>query len=275
MDQQSTPNKIMMTRRQAIKTTALASAAIATIPVAFAQQGGGLRPEMPMPRDLIDTAPAPFTLPPLPYDYDALEPFIDTETMHIHHDKHHAAYIANLNKAVAQFPDQGNKSVEDLLKNLDTVPEKIRTAVRNNGGGHYNHSLFWQMMKPGGGGEPSGDLAKAIDSNFGNFSTFKETFSKTALGQFGSGWAWLVLVGGTLKIQARGDKGTLKIEASPNQDTPLSSGQTPLLGLDVWEHAYYLKHQNKRVDYIAAWWNVTNWDFVASRFNPGSRPLAA
>jgi Fe-Mn family superoxide dismutase len=144
------------------------------------------------------------------------------------------------------------------------VPEKIRTAVRNNGGGHYNHSLFWQMMKPGGGGEPPGDLAKAIDSNFGNFSTFKETFSKAALGQFGSGWAWLVLDGGNLKIQP-----------SPNQDTPFSSGQTPLLGLDVWEHAYYLKHQNKRVDYIAAWWNVTNWDFVASRFNPGSHPLAA
>ncbi len=254
----------MMTRRQALKTTALASAAIATIPTALAQQGGGLRPEMPMTGALLDTAPAPFTLPPLPYDYDALEPFIDTETMHIHHDKHHAAYIANLNKAIAEFPDQGNKSVEDLLKNLDAVPEKIRTAVRNNGGGHENHSLFWQMMKPGGGGEPSGDLAKAIDSTFGNFSTFKETFSKAALGQFGSGWAWLVL-----------DGGNLKIESSPNQDTPLSSGQTPLLGLDVWEHAYYLKHQNKRGDYIAAWWNVTNWDFVASRFNPGSHPLAA
>ena len=276
----------MMTRRQAIKTTALASAALATIPAALAQQGGG--EPSPIAGALIETAPAPFTLPPLPYDYDALEPFIDVETMHIHHDKHHAAYIANLNKAIAEFPDQGNKSVEDLsknldvfipaapysavgnksvedlLKNLDAVPEKIRTAVRNNGGGHYNHSLFWQMMKPGGGGEPSGDLAKAIDSTFGNFSAFKQAFSKAALGQFGSGWAWLVL-----------DGGNLKIEASPNQDTPLSAGQTPLLGLDVWEHAYYLKHQNKRVDYIAAWWNVTNWDFVASRFNPGSHPLAA
>jgi superoxide dismutase, Fe-Mn family len=243
----------MMTRRQAIKTTALASAAIATIPAAFAQQGGG--EPSPIAGALIETAPAPFTLPLLPYAYDALEPFIDAETMHIHHDKHHAAYVANLNKAVAQFPDQGNKSVEDLLKNLDAVPEKIRTAVRNNGGGHYNHSLFWQMMKKDGGGEPTGDLAKAIDTAFGNFPTFKEKFSKAALGQFGSGWAWLVL-----------DGDALKIEPTPNQDTPLSAGLPPLLGLDVWEHAYYLKYQNKRADYIAAWFNVVNWDFVSDRY---------
>src|SRR5277367_2506561 len=194
-----------MTRRDLMS----ACAAFAGV-VAAARPGSAQTPAAPT---------GPFTLPPLGYAYDALEPFIDAETMHIHHDKHHAAYIANLNKAITAFPDQGNKSVEDLLKNLDAVPEKIRTAVRNNGGGHYNHSLFWQMMKPGGGGEPSGDLAKAIDSTFGNFSTFKEAFSKAALGQFGSGWAWLVL-----------DGGTLKIEASPNQDTPLSSGQTPLLG---------------------------------------------
>jgi Fe-Mn family superoxide dismutase len=237
----------MMTRRQAIKTTALASAAIATLPGAIAQSAD--------PAPLISTTTQPFTLPPLPYAYDALEPHIDARTMEIHHDKHHAAYVANLNKAVAEFPEVGKKSVEDLLKDLNSVPEKIRTAVRNNGGGHYNHSLFWQMMKKDGGGEPTGELAKVIDAAFGNFSAFKENFSKAALGQFGSGWAWLVLNGDALKI-----------EPTPNQDTPLSAGKPPLLGLDVWEHAYYLKHQNKRVDYIAAWWNVVNWDFIAERY---------
>ena len=242
----------MMTRRQAIKTTALASAALASLPGAIAQ------PLLPtgLKQPLITTAGSgAFTLPPLPYDYDALEPHIDAQTMQIHHDKHHATYIANLNKAITEFPDLGNKPVEDLLKDLNSVPEKIRTAVRNNGGGHYNHSLFWQMMKKDGGGEPTGDLAKTIDASFGSFSTFKENFSKTALGQFGSGWAWLVL-----------DGGALKIEPTPNQDTPLSAGRPPLLGLDVWEHAYYLKYQNKRVDYIAAWWNVVNWDFVSERY---------
>jgi Fe-Mn family superoxide dismutase len=235
----------MMTRRQAIKTTALASAALATVPGAIAQTNS--------------TAPAapngPFTLPPLPYAYDALEPHIDARTMEIHHDKHHAAYVANLNKAVADYPDLGQKSVEDLLKDLNAVPEKIRTAVRNNGGGHYNHSLFWQMMKKDGGGAPTGDLAKAIDASFGNFGAFKEQFTKAAMSQFGSGWAWLVL-----------DGKTLKIEPTPNQDTPLSVGKIPLLGVDVWEHAYYLKYQNKRADYITAWWNVVNWDFVSERY---------
>jgi Fe-Mn family superoxide dismutase len=237
----------MMTRRQAIKTTALASAALATLPGALAQTNSSAPTA---------TASGPFTLPPLPYAYDALEPHIDAETMHIHHDKHHAAYVANLNKAVVAIHELGILDIEHLLKNLNSVPENIRTAVRNNGGGHYNHSLFWKMMKPNGGDEPTGDLAKAIDSAFGNFSTFKDNFSKAALGQFGSGWAWLVL-----------DGKQLKIEATPNQDTPLSFGKTPLLGLDVWEHAYYLKHQNKRVDYIAAWWNVVNWDFAAESFN--------
>jgi superoxide dismutase, Fe-Mn family len=238
----------MMTRRQAIKTTALASAALATLPGAIAQTNS--------------TAPAapsgPFTLPPLPYAYDALEPFIDAETMHIHHDKHHAAYVTNLNKAVANLPMDhlvNNGDIVGLLKDLNSVPESIRTAVRNNGGGHYNHSLFWQMMKKGGGGEPTGDLAKAIDTSFGSFGTFKENLSKAALGQFGSGWAWLVL-----------DGKQLKIEPTPNQDTPLSSGKTPLLGIDVWEHAYYLKYQNKRADYITAWFNVVNWDFVSERY---------
>ena len=238
----------MINRRQAIKTTALASAAFAALPGAIAQ----MNPPAPA---ATATPSGPFTLPPLPYAYDALEPHIDAETMHIHHDKHHAAYVANLNKAVAEFPDLGKKSVEDLLKDLSSVPEKIRTAVRNNGGGHYNHSLFWQMMKKGGGGEPAGDLAKAIDIAFGSFSTFKDNLAKAALGQFGSGWAWLVL-----------DSGALKIEPTPNQDTPLSTGKTPLLGVDVWEHAYYLKYQNKRADYITEWWNVVNWDFVADRY---------
>jgi Fe-Mn family superoxide dismutase len=204
---------------------------------------------------LISTTSEPFTLPPLLYAYDALEPYIDAETMHIHHDKHHAAYVANLNKAVVDYPDLGKKSIEDLMKDLNDIPEKIRITVRNNGGGHYNHSLFWQMMKPGGGGEPSGDLAKAIDAGFGSFSAFKEQFTKAAMTQFGSGWAWLVL-----------DDGKLKIEDTPNQDSPISQAKPVLLGLDVWEHAYYLKNQNRRADYVTAWWNVVNWDFVSERY---------
>jgi len=244
----------MMTRRQAIKTTALASAALAALPGAIAQTN-------PAAPAAATTPTGPFTLPPLPYAYDALEPHIDAQTMQIHHDKHHAAYVANLNKAVAgdiSFPVASSDrtvEIEGFLKNLNSVPENVRTAVRNNGGGHYNHSLFWQMMKKGGGGEPTGDLGKAIDTAFGNFSTFKDNLAKAGLGQFGSGWAWLVL-----------DGSALKIEATPNQDSPLSSGKTPLLGVDVWEHAYYLKYQNKRTDYITAWWNVVNWDFVADRY---------
>ena len=244
----------MMTRRQAIKTTALASAAFATLPGAIAQDKN--MPVSPKPdMALINTPAAPFTLPPLPYAYDALEPHIDARTMEIHHDKHHAAYVANLNKAVADYPELGKLSIEDLLKDLNAVPEKIRTAVRNQGGGHYNHSLFWLMMKKDGGGEPTGDLAKAIDTSFGSFGTFKDMLTEASTKVFGSGWAWLVA-----------DGGKLKIVSTPNQDTPLSTGQIPLLGLDVWEHAYYLKHQNKRVDYIAAWGNVVNWDFVSERY---------
>ena len=235
----------MMNRRQAIKTTALASAALATLPGAIAQTNS--------------TAPAApsgvFELPPLTYAYDALEPHIDARTMEIHHDRHHAAYVANLNKAVANHPELTGKSVEELLKDLNSVPENIRTAVRNNGGGHYNHSLFWQMMKKDGGGEPTGDLAKAIDASFGNFGAIKDKFTEASTKIFGSGWAWLVA-----------DGGKLNIVSTPNQDTPMSTGQNPLLGLDVWEHAYYLKHQNKRVDYIAAWWNVVNWDYVSERY---------
>ena len=197
----------------------------------------------------------PFALASLPYSVDALEPHVDARTMEIHHGKHHAAYVANLNKAVADAPDLASKSIEDLVRNLASVPEKIRTAVRNNGGGHVNHTLFWQMMKKGGGGEPKGTLAQAISTKFGSFSTFRDEFTKTALGQFGSGWAWLSL-----------DAGGLRVEGTPNQDCPLSQGRLPLLGIDVWEHAYYLKYQNRRADYIAAWFNVVNWDFVAERF---------
>jgi superoxide dismutase, Fe-Mn family len=232
----------MMTRRKAIQTTALVAAAATIAPRVIAQTP----PAAPS---------APFTLPPLPYAFDSLEPHIDAKTMEIHHDRHHKAYVDNLNKAVAEFPDTGKKSVEDLVKELNVVPEKIRTAVRNNGGGHYNHSLFWQMMSKSGGGEPKGELAKAIDTSFGSFGAFKEAFGKAGLGQFGSGWAWLVAA-----------QGKLAIEPSANQDNPLSSGKQPLLGVDVWEHAYYLKYQNKRADYITAWWNVVNWDFVADRY---------
>ena len=234
----------MMTRRQAIKTGALASAALAALPSAIAQTSS----QVPI-------TGGPFTLPPLPYAYDALEPYIDARTMEIHHDKHHAAYVANLNKAVAEFPDAAKMSVEDMLKNLNAVPEKIRTAVRNSGGGHFNHSLFWQMLKKDGG-EPTGALARAIDSAFGSFPTFKEDFSKAAIGQFGSGWAWLVI-----------DRNKqLSIEPTANQDSPISQGKQPLLGVDVWEHAYYLKYQNRRPEYVAAFFHVINWDFVAGRY---------
>jgi len=231
----------MMTRRQAIKTTAFVTAAAATMSPAFAQ---------PAP-----AAGGPFSLPPLPYAFDALEPHIDARTMEIHHGRHHAGYVANLNKAVADMPDLAKKSVEDLVNGLDAVPEKIRTAIRNNGGGHYNHSLFWQMMKKNAGGEPKGELAQAMEKSFGSINAFKEAFGKAGMGQFGSGWAWLVL-----------SEGRLAIQATPNQDNPLTKGAHALLGIDVWEHAYYLKYQNKRADYIAAWWNVVNWDFVAGRF---------
>jgi Fe-Mn family superoxide dismutase len=238
----------MMTRRQAIKTTAIATVVAAATPQTFSQ--GLVLVSNPGP-----TSPL-FTLPPLPYAVDALEPHIDARTMEIHHDRHHKAYVDNLNKAVAEFPTMAKETVEALLMNLNSeVPEKIRTAVRNHGGGHYNHSLFWQMMKKDGGGEPKSELARAIDKSFGNFTDFKTKFSDTGLKTFGSGWAWLVL-----------HEGKLAIESLPNQDNPISQGKQVLLGLDVWEHAYYLKYQNKRADYIAAWWNVVNWDFVAERY---------
>ncbi len=196
-----------------------------------------------------------YTLPDLPYPSDALEPHIDARTMEIHHGKHHNAYVTNVNKALADHADLAAKSIEDLVSDLGAVPEAIRGAVRNNGGGHANHSLFWQLMSKNGGGAPGGELASAIDSAFGNFDDFKAKFTQAGMTRFGSGWAWLSV-----------DGGGLRVESTPNQDTPLSEGRTPLLGLDVWEHAYYLNYQNRRPDYIAAWWNVVNWDEVARRF---------
>jgi Fe-Mn family superoxide dismutase len=197
-----------------------------------------------------------FELPPLPYDYAALEPHIDTQTMQIHHDKHHGAYVNNLNTALESHPDLQNKSAEDLIKDLNALPEAIRTAVRNNGGGHVNHTMFWQIMGPRGGGEPTGDLADAINKTFGSFAAFKDAVNKAGAGRFGSGWAWLVL----------DSAGALKVTSTANQDNPLMEGQTPIMGVDVWEHAYYLKYQNRRADYLNAWWNVVNWNEVAQRY---------
>ncbi|MFH5805338.1 superoxide dismutase [Alienimonas sp. DA493] len=195
-----------------------------------------------------------YTTPDLPYAFDALEPNIDAQTMEIHHDKHHAGYVSKLNAAV-EGTGLDSKPVEELIADLSAVPADKQNAVRNNGGGHANHSLFWTIMKPGGGGEPSGALASAIDGAFGSFAAFKEQFEEAAKTRFGSGWAWLTV-----------DGGNLKVESTPNQDSPLMEGRTPILGLDVWEHAYYLKYQNKRPDYVSAFWNVVNWDEVGRRY---------
>jgi Fe-Mn family superoxide dismutase len=197
----------------------------------------------------------PYQLPPLPYSFDALEPHIDAKTMEIHHDKHHATYVNKLNEALASHPDLQAKSVEDLLRGFDQVPEPVRNAVRNHGGGHANHSLFWEVMGPGGGGNPSGPIAEALQRDFGSFESFKEKLTNAAANQFGSGWGWLVASGGKLDVIAR-----------PNQDSPLMEGKTPLLGVDVWEHAYYLKYQNRRPDYLTAWWNTVNWQAVSQRY---------
>jgi superoxide dismutase, Fe-Mn family len=201
----------------------------------------------------------PFTLPPLPYATDALEPHIDKLTMEIHHGKHHNAYVTNLNKALESAPDLANKSIEELLaNNCAAVPEKIRTAVRNNGGGHINHSMFWKIMGPGGGGAPVGNVAQAITGTFGSFDAFKEKMNQAGATRFGSGWAWLI---------KSGDK--IEVTSSPNQDSPILEGKFPVMGVDVWEHAYYLKYQNRRPDYLAAWWSVVNWQEVENRFNSG------
>jgi Fe-Mn family superoxide dismutase len=207
----------------------------------------------------------PFTLPSLPYASDALEPHIDKMTMEIHHGKHHNAYVTNLNKALESAPDLANKAIEELLaKNCAAVPENIRTAVRNNGGGHINHSMFWTIMGPRAGGSPVGNVAQAITGTFGSFDSFKEKFNAAATTRFGSGWAWLI---------KSGDK--IDIISTANQDSPIMEGKFPVMGLDVWEHAYYLKYQNRRPDYIAAWWSVVNWEAVESRFNTKSAALTA
>jgi Fe-Mn family superoxide dismutase len=196
-----------------------------------------------------------FELPPLPYAFDALETYIDAKTMEIHHDKHHGAYVTNLNAALDKHPELRSWSVEDLLTKINGVPDDIRTAVRNHGGGHYNHTMFWQIMAPKAGGEPTGELADAISKTFGDFAKFKDELTKAGMGRFGSGWAWLLLVNGKLAV-----------ESTANQDNPLMDGKLPLMGVDVWEHAYYLKYQNRRNEYLAAWWNVVNWPEVARRY---------
>jgi superoxide dismutase, Fe-Mn family len=196
-----------------------------------------------------------FTLPPLPYDFAALEPHIDAKTMEIHHGKHHQTYVNNLNAAIEKAPELAKKSLDELLRGVNTLPEAVRTPIRNNGGGHWNHSMFWQIMAPKAGGEPGGKLGQAITSTFGDFAKFREQFSAAGVGRFGSGWAWLINTGGKLSIIS-----------TPNQDNPLMEGQKAIMGLDVWEHAYYLKYQNRRPDYIQAWWNVVNWKEIESRY---------
>ena len=196
-----------------------------------------------------------FELPPLPYAYDALEPYIDAMTMEIHHTKHHNAYVTNLNAALEKRPELANWSLDDLVRNPNEVPEDVQTAVRNHGGGHYNHSIFWKVMTPNGGGEPRGDLARSIADTYGDFASFKNTFTQAGMNRFGSGWAWLGFKGGKLAVVS-----------IANQDAPLMEGLTPILGVDVWEHAYYLKYQNRRAEYLSNWWNVVNWEEVARRF---------
>jgi len=231
----------VITRRSALTALGVSAASVA-LPHASSGQAA--------------PAKGPFTLPALPYAFDALEPYVDAQTMQIHHDRHHAAYVNNLNNALASHPDWSSKSVEEIVRSLSSVPEAVRTAVRNNGGGHINHSLFWEIMKKNPDGQPSGELAKAIDKKFGSFTSFKEQFTKAAMTVFGSGWAWL-------SVDSAKE---LLVESSPNQDNPWMKGNAPVMGIDVWEHAYYLKYQNKRADYVAAWWNVVNWDFVSDRY---------
>ncbi len=232
-----------LTRRQLLRSAGAGAAALALAPLAASARA--------------EKAAGGFTLPPLPYPYDALEPSIDKLTMEIHHDKHHKAYVDNLNKALADYPDLLNKDIVSILKDVKSIPEKVRTAVINNGGGHANHSMFWEIMCPADkSGAPAGDLAAAITSTFGDLAKLQELINDAGLKRFGSGWSWLVLDGGKLKVLS-----------SANQDSPLSKGQTPLLGVDVWEHAYYLKYQNRRNDYLKAWWKVVNWKDVGDSFN--------
>ena len=246
----------MMNRRAALRTLALSAgaAAMARGQVLAAATAAGVVPATAPPA----TAPpaGPFTLPPLPYPYDALEPHLDAQTMQIHHDKHHAAYVANLNKAVAGKADLEKKTVEELLRGLDSLPGDITTAIRNQGGGHANHSLLWPSLKRDGARSPTGELAEAIGKAFGSFAAFQDKFNAAAMGVFGSGWGWLV----------SGERGVLALTSLPNQDSPISHGQVPLLGIDVWEHAYYLKFQNRRVEYVAEFAKVVDWDVISARY---------
>jgi superoxide dismutase, Fe-Mn family len=234
----------MINRRQALQSIALGITTLGTARWTQAQAQAQAQTK------------GPFQLPPLPYPADALEPHIDGRTMEIHHGRHHAAYVNGLNGAIEKAPKLAGKSIEELLQDLDSVPESVRTAIRNHGGGHHNHLLFWKMLSPKGGAQPKGELATAIERQFGGFNDFKDQFTSAALGRFGSGWAWLGLT----------TDHKLKIESTANQDSPLSHGCVPLLGVDVWEHAYYLKYQHRRADYVAAFFNVVNWDFVAQRY---------
>ncbi len=227
---------------------------------AFAEKNSSANPGS---SDAISNTTGAIQLPPLPYAYEALEPHIDAKTMKFHHDKHHAAYVKNLNAALDKYPKLKSQTVENLLRKLDRVPEDIRKIVRNNGGGHVNHSMFWQIMKPNGGGEPTGAIATAINQNFGSFAAFKKQFNEAGAAQFGSGWVWLV----------RNQKGNLEVTTTANQDSPLSAGKSPILGNDVWEHAYYLNYQNRRPDYLEAWWNVVNWDEINKRFAAASKSV--
>lgn len=244
-----------MTRREALKTLALGAGAALLPRVAFAD-GPTTPPAAPVASSATPAPTGPFTLPPLGYAFDALEPHLDAQTMQIHHDKHHAAYVTNLNKAVAGRPELAKWSVEDLVSKLDQVPAEIRTAVRNHGGGHANHSLLWTSLKRDGAQAPIGELAKAIDVTFGSFAGFQDKWTAAAMSVFGSGWAWLTLDA----------KGTLAIETSPNQDSPLTAGRRPVAGIDVWEHAYYLKFQNRRAEYVAAFAKVMDWDVISGRY---------
>jgi Fe-Mn family superoxide dismutase len=232
----------MITRRLALKKGLMFTTLLASAPGAVWKASA-------------QATTGPYTLPPLPYSVDALEPYIDAQTMQLHHDKHHGTYVTNLNKALAKSPELSSKSAEELIRNLKDVPENLRSNVKNSAGGHVNHTLFWQMMKKNGGGQPKGDFAKALEMKFGTFAIFKDLFSGAAMRVFGSGWAWLVWDGKELKIDSTG-----------NQDNPLMKVQFPLLGIDVWEHAYYLKYQNRRADYVEAFYNVINWDFVAEQY---------
>lgn len=231
----------------------------------FALEGCALADEQKSSSKIAQSGSDIIKLPPLPYDYKALEPHIDAETMKFHHDKHHAGYVKNLNAAFAKHPQLKGKSVEELLGNLNSVPEDIRGAVRNNGGGHVNHSMFWRIMQPNGGGEPSGAIAFAIKDNFDSFEEMKNQFNKAGAKRFGSGWAWLVLA----------KSGKLEVMSTANQDSPFSEGKYPIMGNDVWEHAYYLNYQNRRQDYLEAWWNVINWDEVNLRFEAGKKFVSA